>query len=80
MIGGWQLYIKQRERAMFGRRRDGFQIEEEFIIATIAVTILEHKENFGFARFFFDRDSPFVLQRCCPCGQEMQHSAVMLTA
>lgn len=50
------MYIKQRERAMFGRRRDGFQIEEEFIIATIAVTILEHKENFGFARFFFDRN------------------------
>ena len=41
---------------MFGRRKDGFQTEEEFIIATIVVTISEHKESFGFARFFFDHN------------------------
>ena len=44
MIGGWQSYIKQQGRAMFGRRRDGFLIEEEFTTATIVVTILERKD------------------------------------
>ena len=37
------MYIKQRERAMFGRRRDGFQIEEKFTFVMIADIILEHK-------------------------------------
>lgn len=55
MIGGWQSYIKQQGRAMFGRRRDGFLIEEGFITATIVVTILERKKISGFAQFFSEQ-------------------------
>ena len=40
---------------MFGRRRDGFLIEEEFTTATIVVTILELKKISGFAQFFSEQ-------------------------
>ena len=53
MIGGWQSYIKQQEKAMFGRQRDGSLIEDGFITATIAAIILEHKEKYDFYPVFF---------------------------
>lgn len=43
MIGGWRLYIQQREKVMFGNLKGGFLTEERFIIAMIAVIISEHK-------------------------------------
>ena len=53
MIGGWQSYIKQQEKAMFGRQRDGSLIEDGFITATIAAIILERKENSDFYPVLF---------------------------
>lgn len=43
MTGGWQSYIKQAERAMYGSQKGGFQTEEEFITAMTADRISGHK-------------------------------------
>ena len=42
MIGGWRLLKKRPEKVMFGSQNDGFQTEEEYTSATIAVITLEH--------------------------------------
>ena len=53
MIGGWQSYIKQREKVMFGRQKGGSLTEEGFITATIVVIILERKEDSDFRPVLF---------------------------
>ena len=39
MTGGWQLFIRFLRKDMFGSVRNGFPVEERYIIATIVVTI-----------------------------------------